>query len=225
MANAIKMKLFKGGDVMCLYNEPMWAIADMGLFFCMWALLLFMCHLVRHVRDQLGEYLAIRRALFLSLGSLAFTIIAEILQIDGLCLGRSIITASVMVSTTSFFVLQNYDALSASMKADGIGLFGMGTSASKPSDTMHQGKSTTPKGHASQRSIERAINRVNSSNDFDEMRLSEDFADIGDINDMSPESSPTHASIAGKPADTTKLKQRRVNKQENQDLFNKLTLE
>merc|ERR1711865_228665 len=111
MANAIKMKLFKGGDVMCLYNEPMWAIADMGLFFCMWALLLFMCHLVRHVRDQLGEYLAIRRALFLSLGSLAFTIIAEILQIDGLCLGRSIITASVMVSTTSFFVLQNYDAL------------------------------------------------------------------------------------------------------------------
>jgi hypothetical protein len=46
-----------------------------------------------------------------SLSSLACTLIVEILQIDGLAPGRAVMTGSVLACISSFFYLQNHDAL------------------------------------------------------------------------------------------------------------------
>merc|ERR1711924_534772 len=85
----------------------------MTVFFGVWAALLYMTYRLRHIRDELGEYLAMAKALRVSLGSLGCTVIVEILQIDGLAQGRAVMTGSVLMCIASFFFLQNYDALRA----------------------------------------------------------------------------------------------------------------
>jgi hypothetical protein len=114
LAGAVESKTI-GGTTVCLYSQGnrLFAIADMGVFFAVWVLMLCSVHMLRAVKDELGEYNAIRRALFVSLATLACTIIAEILQIDGLFIGRTVVSGSVVASVASFFFLQNADIFRA----------------------------------------------------------------------------------------------------------------
>ena len=54
-----------------------------------------------------GEYKSIRKALFVSGSCLVSLVLVDIIQIDGLWLGRSLITCSVLASVTVFFYTQN----------------------------------------------------------------------------------------------------------------------
>merc|ERR1711959_787440 len=76
-----------------------------------WAFLLIMSLVVKDLKDGFGEVRNLRGALHLSLCTLAVTVIVEILQIDGLALGRSIVTSSVLASVCIFFVRQNGEEL------------------------------------------------------------------------------------------------------------------
>merc|ERR1712003_159583 len=95
----------------CLYSSTFWAWSDNLLFFSVWAFLLLMSVVVKDIKDGFGEVRSMRRALHMSLGSLALTVFVEILQIDGLALGRSIVTLSVLASVCVFFVRQNGEEL------------------------------------------------------------------------------------------------------------------
>merc|ERR1712048_1090509 len=80
-------------------------------FFAVWAKLLVLSFVVKDIKDGFGEVRNLRRALNVSLCTLAITVVVEILQIDGLALGRSIVTSSVLASVCIFFVLQNGEEL------------------------------------------------------------------------------------------------------------------
>merc|ERR1712113_945774 len=95
----------------CLYRNELWAWTDNLLFFGVWAFLLLMSMAVKDIKDGFGEVRNLRRALNVSLCTLAITVIVEILQIDGLALGRTIVTSSVLASVCIFFVLQNGEEL------------------------------------------------------------------------------------------------------------------
>jgi hypothetical protein len=66
---------------------------------------------VKDLKDGFGEVRNLRGALHLSLCTLAITVIVEILQIDGLALGRAIVSSSVLASVCIFFVRQNGEEL------------------------------------------------------------------------------------------------------------------
>lgn len=95
----------------CLYSNGFWAWTDNVLFFGVWAFLFVMSLVVKDLKDGFGEVRNLRRALHLSLCTLAITVIVEILQIDGLALGRAIVTSSVLASVCIFFVRQNGEEL------------------------------------------------------------------------------------------------------------------
>lgn len=95
----------------CLYRNEFWAWTDNLLFFGVWALLLLLSFAVKDIKDGFGEVRNLRRALNVSLCTLAITVIVEILQIDGLALGRSIVTSSVLASVCIFFFRQNGEEL------------------------------------------------------------------------------------------------------------------
>lgn len=95
----------------CLYSNGFWAWTDNVLFFSVWAFLLIMSLVVKDLKDGFGEVRNLRGALHLSLCTLAVTVIVEILQIDGLALGRAIVTSSVLASVCIFFVRQNGEEL------------------------------------------------------------------------------------------------------------------
>merc|ERR1712151_27036 len=95
----------------CLYSNGFWAWTDNVLFFGVWAFLLVMSLVVKDLKDGFGEVRNLRRALHLSLCTLAITVIVEVLQIDGLALGRAIVTSSVLASVCIFFVRQNGEEL------------------------------------------------------------------------------------------------------------------
>lgn len=95
----------------CLYRSELWAWTDNVLFFSVWALLLLLSTCVKDISDGFGEVRNLGRALNLSLSTLAITVIVEILQIDGLALGRAIVTSSVLASVSIFFVRQNGEEL------------------------------------------------------------------------------------------------------------------
>jgi len=95
----------------CLYRSDFWAWTDNMLFFSGWALLLVLSTVVKDIRDGYGEVRNLQRALNLSLYTLAITVIVEVLQIDGLALGRAIVTSSVLASVCIFFVRQNGEEL------------------------------------------------------------------------------------------------------------------
>merc|ERR1712083_1042059 len=86
-------------------------MGDNVLFFGVWAFLLVMSLVVKDLKDGFGEVRNLRRALHLSLCTLAITVIVEVLQIDGLTLGRAIVTSSVLASVCIFFVRQNGEEL------------------------------------------------------------------------------------------------------------------
>merc|ERR1712084_155486 len=65
----------------------------------------------KDIKDGYGEVRNLRRALNLSLYTLAVTLIVEVLQIDGLAVGRAIVTSSVLASVCIFFVRQNGEEL------------------------------------------------------------------------------------------------------------------
>jgi len=108
MAGAVMHKEFSN---QCLYRNGLWAWTDNVLFFGVWALLLFLSFVVKDIKDGFGEVRNLRRALNVSLCTLAITVSVEILQIDGLALGRAIVTSSVLASVCVFFVLQNGEEL------------------------------------------------------------------------------------------------------------------
>ena len=54
-----------------------------------------------------GEYQSIRKALIWSFSCLASLVLVDLLQIDGLWFGRTLITTSVLASVTVFFYTQN----------------------------------------------------------------------------------------------------------------------
>jgi len=95
----------------CLYRSDFWAWTDNMLFFSGWALLLVLSTFVKDIKDGYGEVRNLQRALNLSLYTLAITVIVEVLQIDGLALGRAIVTSSVLASVCIFFVRQNGEEL------------------------------------------------------------------------------------------------------------------
>jgi len=95
----------------CLYRSDFWAWTDNMLFFSGWALLLVLSTFVKDIKDGYGEVRNLRRALNLSLCTLAVTVVVEVLQIDGLALGRAIVTSSVLASVCIFFVRQNGEEL------------------------------------------------------------------------------------------------------------------
>jgi len=95
----------------CLYSNGFWAWTDNFLFFGVWAFLLIMSLIVKDLKDGFGEVRNLRRALHLSLCTLAVTVIVEIFEIDGLALGRAIVTSSVLASVCIFFVRQNGEEL------------------------------------------------------------------------------------------------------------------
>merc|ERR1712032_388594 len=95
----------------CLYSNGFWAWTDNVLFFGVWAFLLIMSLVVKDLKDGFGEVRNLRRALPLSLCTLAVTVIVEIFEIDGLALGRAIVTSSVLASVCIFFVRQNGEEL------------------------------------------------------------------------------------------------------------------
>lgn len=95
----------------CLYRSDFWAWTDNLLFFSGWALLLVLSTFVKDIKDGYGEVRNLRRALNLSLYTLAVTVIVEVLQIDGLAVGRAIVTSSVLASVCIFFVRQNGEEL------------------------------------------------------------------------------------------------------------------
>merc|ERR1711881_574799 len=95
----------------CLYRNEFWAWTDNLLFFGMWVKLLVYSFMVKDIKDGFGEVRNLRRALNVSLCTLALTVFVEILQIDGLALGRAIVTSSVLASVCVFFVLQNGEEL------------------------------------------------------------------------------------------------------------------
>lgn len=108
MAGAVVHKESSG---QCLYRNGLWAWSDNLLFFGVWAKLLVMSVTVKDIKDGFGEVRNLRRALNVSLCTLALTVVVEILQIDGLALGRAIVTSSVLASVCVFFVLQNGEEL------------------------------------------------------------------------------------------------------------------
>ena len=95
----------------CLYRSEFWAWTDNMLFFSGWALLLVLSTFVKDIKDGYGEVRNLRRALNLSLYTLAVTVVVEVFQIDGLALGRAIVTSSVLASVCIFFVRQNGEEL------------------------------------------------------------------------------------------------------------------
>lgn len=95
----------------CLYRNEFWAWTDNLLFFAVWAKLLVLSFVVKDIKDGFGEVRNLRRALNVSLCTLAITVVVEILQIDGLALGRSIVTSSVLASVCIFFFRQNGEEL------------------------------------------------------------------------------------------------------------------
>lgn len=101
----------KESSSQCLYRNGFWAWSDNFLFFGVWAFLLLMSIMVKDIKDGFGEVHNLRRALNMSLCTLAITVVVEILEIDGLALGRSIVTLSVLASVCIFFVRQNGEEL------------------------------------------------------------------------------------------------------------------
>lgn len=99
------------GTGQCLYSSGVWAWTDNILFFSVWALLLVMSTFVKDIRDGYGEAHNLGRALTMSLYTLATTVIVEILQIDGLAVGRMVVTTSVLASVCIFFIRQNGEEL------------------------------------------------------------------------------------------------------------------
>jgi len=95
----------------CLYSSDFWAWSDNILFFSVWALLLVLSTCVKHIKDGYGEARNLGRALNLALYTLAMTVFVELLQIDGLALGRAVVTSSVLASVCIFFVRQNGEEL------------------------------------------------------------------------------------------------------------------
>jgi len=95
----------------CLYRNGFWAWTDNLLFFGVWAFLLLMSIVIKDIKDGFGEVHNLRRALNMSLCTLAITVSVEILQIDGLAFGRSIVTSSVLASVCIFFWRQNGEEL------------------------------------------------------------------------------------------------------------------
>lgn len=95
----------------CLYRNAFWAWTDNFLFFGVWAFLLVMSFAIKDIKDGFGEVRNLRRALNMSLCTLAITVSVEILEIDGLAFGRSIVTSSVLASVCIFFWRQNGEEL------------------------------------------------------------------------------------------------------------------
>lgn len=95
----------------CLYSSPFWAWTDNILFFSVWALLYVLGRAVANVNDGYREAVNLHRALTLSLYTLACTVVVELLQIDGLAVGRTIVTTSVLASVVIFFLRQNGEEL------------------------------------------------------------------------------------------------------------------
>lgn len=95
----------------CLYYSGFWAWTDNMLFFSVWALLLVLSLSVKDIKDGFGEVRNLGQALNLALCTLAMTVSVEILEIDGLALGRAIVTTSVLASVCVFFVRQNGEEL------------------------------------------------------------------------------------------------------------------
>lgn len=95
----------------CLYHSGFWAWSDNILFFSVWVLLLVLSTFVKGIKDGYGEARNLGQALNLALYTLAMTVVVELLQIDGLALGRAVVTSSVLASVCIFFVRQNGEEL------------------------------------------------------------------------------------------------------------------
>jgi hypothetical protein len=109
MSGAVELKTL-GQNYFCIYRDdgPIpWAILDGAVFFCIWIVLIFAAHTLRDVDDDFGERRGLTKALKAAVASLAAIVLVEIFELDGIWIGRSMVTAAVCAAVASFFYVQN----------------------------------------------------------------------------------------------------------------------
>jgi hypothetical protein len=107
-----------GGDSVCLYSNDVFKWIDI-LFFAGtmvgMSILTFAC---RHVQDDLGENLAMQKSIRVSLLCLGTCSIVDLLGIDGLCIGRTLVSTSIALTVMTYYYLQNSEYLRKVIQQD-----------------------------------------------------------------------------------------------------------
>merc|ERR1711990_1215863 len=102
----------------CLYANDWWVLLDNSLFVLVWAALLFGVWKLRMVHDKLGEYANIRKATHISLGCLSILVFVELGSLDGIWIGRGMVTTAVACCVATFFYMQNRETIAKLMAED-----------------------------------------------------------------------------------------------------------
>ena len=93
--------------ITCIYSSAFWTYLDVILNLAVWVALIMAAHSMKNIDDGLGENKAMKNSLDFAVGALLIILVVEIFQLDGIWLGRAIVSMSYAASITLFFVALN----------------------------------------------------------------------------------------------------------------------
>jgi len=93
--------------ITCIYSSAFWTYLDVILILAVFFALIMAAHSMENIDDALGENKAMKNSLDFAVGALLIILVVEIFQLDGIWLGRAIVSFSLAASITLFFVALN----------------------------------------------------------------------------------------------------------------------
>ena len=93
--------------ITCIYSSAFWTYLDVILILAVFFALIMAAHSMKNIDDALGENKAMKNSLDFAVGALLIILVVEIFQLDGIWLGRAIVSFSLAASITLFFVALN----------------------------------------------------------------------------------------------------------------------
>ena len=91
----------------CIYSSFLWTFLDTIAVIGVWVLLIAAAHSMKDLDDGVGENKAIKKSIDFAVGALLILIFVEIFQLDGIWIGRTVVSLSVAASILLFFVAMN----------------------------------------------------------------------------------------------------------------------